>query len=52
MGLLQNLRKVLRVRTTADVELDYLNASTSPADLDLRIREIDIRRFRRYPRLG
>lgn len=52
MGLFQNLKKALRPRGTADLELAYLNESTSPVDLELRMREIDRGKFRRYSRLG
>ena len=47
MGLIQNLRTRLRVTTQAEAELNYLNGSTSPVDLELRQREIDRGRFRR-----
>ena len=52
MGLFQNLRKALRPRNPVDFELDYLNGATSPVDLEMRMREIDRGKFRRYPRLG
>ncbi len=52
MGLFKNLRNALRPRTTAEIELDYLNGATSPVDLELRMREVDRGKFRRYPRLG
>lgn len=52
MGLIQNIRKALRPRSTAELELDYLNGATSPVDLEMRIRELDRGRFRRSTRLG
>lgn len=36
MGLMQNLKDALRSRSRTEVELDYLNGSTSPVDLELR----------------
>ena len=47
MGLIQNLRSRLRLPTRAEVEENYLNGSTSTADLEMRQREIDRGRFRR-----
>lgn len=52
MGLFQNLRKALRPRTNQEIELEYLNGSTSAVDLEMRMREIDRGKFRRYSRLG
>jgi hypothetical protein len=52
MGLIQNLKKALRPRSAAELELDYLNGATSPVDLELRMRELDRGRFRRSTRLG
>jgi hypothetical protein len=52
MGLLQNLRRTLRVRTLEEIERDYLDASASRVDLEMRMREIDRGKFRRNPRLG
>jgi hypothetical protein len=53
MGLIQNLKDALRSRARAEVELDYLNGSTSPVDLELRQREIDRGKFRqRSTRFG
>ena len=36
-----NLKLALRTRSRGDAELDYLNQSTSPVDLEMRQREID-----------
>ena len=47
MGLIQNLRSRLRLPTRAEVELSYLNGSTSQHDLEMRMREVDRGRFRR-----
>ncbi len=47
MGLMQNLKDALRSRSRAEIELDYLNGSTSTVDLELRQREIDRGKFRR-----
>jgi hypothetical protein len=47
MGLIQNLKDALRSRSRAESELDYLNASTSRVDLEMRQREIDRGKFRR-----
>ena len=47
MGLIQNLKDALRSRSRVEVELDYLNASTSRVDLEMRQREIDRGKFRR-----
>jgi len=52
MGLIQNLKRALRPRTAAEIETDYLNGATSPVDLELRMRELDRRRFQRSTRLG
>jgi hypothetical protein len=52
MGLLQKLRHTLRVRTLEEIERDYLEASASPVDLEMRMREVDRGKFRRYPRFG
>jgi hypothetical protein len=53
MGLIQNLKDALRSRSRNEVELDYLNGSTSPVDLELRQREIDRGKFRqRSTRFG
>ncbi len=46
MGLMDTLKSALRARSRAEVELDYLNQSTSPVDLEMRQREIDRGRFR------
>ena len=50
MGLIQNLRRALRVRTVEETELEYLNGSTSPVDLEMRMREVDRGKFRRTQR--
>ena len=47
MGLIQNLRKRLRPLSTGELEIEYLNGSTSREDLEMRMREIDRGRFRR-----
>lgn len=47
MGLMQNLRKRLRLPSIPELELDYLNQATSGQDLEMRMREIDRGRFRR-----
>ena len=47
MGLMQNFRDALRSRSKAELELDYLNSSTSRVDLEMRQREIDRGKFRR-----
>ena len=52
MGLMQRLRHAFRVRTTNDIENEYLNGSTSTVDLELRMREIDRGKFRNFPRQG
>lgn len=52
MGLVSNLRAVFERPARQDVELDYLNQSTSRVDLELRQREIDRGRFRHLPRRG
>ena len=52
MGLIQNLRKSLRQPSRREVELDYLNQSTSRSDLEMREREIDRGRFRHLPNRG
>lgn len=52
MGLMQNLKNALRSRSRAEVELDYLNASTSRVDLEMRQREIDRGKFRRSTSVG
>ncbi len=52
MGLIQNLKRALRPRSAAEIELDYLNGATSPVDLEMRMRELDRGRFRRSTRLG
>ena len=46
MGLFDTLKSALRTRSRVDAELDYLNQSTSPVDLEMRQREIDRGRFR------
>jgi hypothetical protein len=46
------IRSAFRSRSRADVELDYLNQSSSRVDLELRQREIDRGRFRHLPRRG
>jgi hypothetical protein len=50
MGLFDTLKSALRTRQRADIELDYLNQSTSPVDLEMRQREIDRGRFRNAQR--
>jgi hypothetical protein len=50
MGLFDNLKSAFRTRQRADAELDYLNQSTSPVDLEMRQREIDRGRFRQSQR--
>jgi hypothetical protein len=52
MDLIQNLKNALRSRSRAEVELDYLNASTSRVDLEMRQREIDRGKFRRSTPFG
>ena len=52
MGLMQNLRSRLRLPTRAELELIYLNDSSSAVDLEMRQREIDRGRFRHVPRRG
>lgn len=52
MGLMQNLRSRLRLPSRAEVELTYLNESSSTIDLEMRQREIDRGRFRHVPRRG
>lgn len=53
MGLIQNLKDALRSRSRNELEVDYLNGSTSPVDLELRQREIDRGKFRqRSTRFG
>jgi hypothetical protein len=47
MGLIQNLKNPLRGRSREELELDYLNGSTSAVDLEIRQREIDRGKFRR-----
>jgi len=44
------MRRALHIRSVAEVELDYLNTSTSPVDLELRMREVDRGRFRSFQR--
>ena len=46
MGLMSNLKTAFQRLSRQDAELDYLNQSTSPVDLELRQREIDRGRFR------
>ena len=50
MGLMENLKSVIRVRQRGDAELAYLNESMSVTDLEMRQREIDRGRFRHLPR--
>jgi hypothetical protein len=50
MGLIQNLRKALRPRGAAELEVEYLNGATSPVDLEMRMRELDRGKFRRSTR--
>jgi len=51
MGLMTNLKSALRIRSREELELEYLNQSTSAVDLELRQREVDRGRFRaRHPR--
>ena len=52
MGLIQNLRSRLRLPTRAELELGYLNESSSAIDLEMRQREIDRGRFRNTSRRG
>ena len=47
MGLIQNLKKRLRPLNAGELELDYLNGSTSQQDLEMRMREVDRGRFRK-----
>jgi hypothetical protein len=49
---MNTLRSALKTRNRGDAELDYLNESTSRADLEMRQREIDRGRFRHLPRRG
>jgi hypothetical protein len=51
MSLLTTLEKALRLRTAAEAEADYFNAATSRADLEMRFREVNRRRFDTFPRL-
>jgi hypothetical protein len=46
---MHNLRAAFRAPYREDIELDYLNRSTSRIDLELRQREIDRGRFRNLP---
>lgn len=46
MRLMDTLRSALRTRSRGELELEYLNQSTSPVDLEMRQREIDRGRFR------
>lgn len=51
MGLIQTLKATLGIRSAAELELEYLNSSTSRVDLEMRQREIDRGKFRRiHPR--
>ncbi len=50
MKLFDRVRAATKTVTAAQLELDYLNASTSTIDLEMRQREIDRGRFRRFPR--
>ncbi|MEO8757493.1 MAG: DUF3563 domain-containing protein [Devosia sp.] len=52
MGLMNNLKSVFRTATRGEIELDYLNQSTSRIDLEMRQRDIDRGRFRHLPRRG
>ena len=52
MGLMSNLKTAFQRLSRQDAELDYLNQSTSPVDLELRQREIDRGRFRHLTRRG
>lgn len=52
MGLIQNLRQRLRTPSIQEVELAYLNGSTSQQDLEMRMREVDRGRFRKQPFRG
>ena len=52
MGLINSLKSAFRTASRGDVELDYLNQSTSRVDLELRQREVDRGRFRHLPRRG
>ncbi|MGN6157496.1 MAG: DUF3563 family protein [Devosia sp.] len=46
MGLISNLKSVLRSQSRAQLEEAYLAQSTSQIDLEMRQREIDRGRFR------
>jgi hypothetical protein len=46
MGIIADIRKALGRRRGADPEQRYLEEATSPADLEMRYREIDRGRFR------
>ncbi|MEP7240699.1 MAG: DUF3563 domain-containing protein [Devosia sp.] len=52
MGVFKDIRTALRSRSREDIELDYLNGSSSLVDLELRQREVDKGRFRHLPRRG
>ena len=52
MGLMDGLRAAFRGRSRQELELEYLNQSTSQVDLEIRQREIDRGRFRQQPRRG
>jgi hypothetical protein len=52
MGIVNSLRAALRPRTREEMELDYLNQSTSLVDLEIRQREVDRGRYRHLPRRG
>jgi len=47
---MHGLRAALRARSRQELELEYLNQSTSQVDLEIRQREIDRGRFRHLPR--
>lgn len=52
MGLMNTIRAALRTPYREELELEYLNKSTSRVDLEMRQREIDRGRFRNLPRRG
>lgn len=52
MGLMDTIRAALKTPYREEIELDYLNRSTSRVDLEMRQREIDRGRFRHLPRRG
>ena len=46
MGIIADFKKALGRRRSVDPEQRYLEEATSPADLEMRYREIDRGRFR------